>query len=265
MAATVISFVNSKGGAAKTTSAVNVATHLRNLKKKVLLIDMDPQADASFMMGLRPGDVEAAHIGHAMLNPDDFKKVLYTVPFVKKDGNKKFKREIDVCPSHNQLNDVSLQVMGHVAREQKLKRGIAAIKDDYDYIIIDCPPAEGVCTLNALAASDYYIIHVSDLHAQKNIEPTQYMVADVKMINENLKLLGIVFTRFTKKAVSKVIVDQVTEEFKKEVFKTRIRERAELSDVVTMPICSYKSSCDGNKDYAALAAELHKRVKKLEK
>ncbi|NQZ58712.1 MAG: ParA family protein [Lentisphaeraceae bacterium] len=264
MSAKVISFINSKGGVAKTTSAVNIATQLRIKRKKVLLVDLDPQGDASYMLGLNSEGVAEAHIGHALMKPEVFAKTIYTVDFIKKTGNKKSTRDISVCPAHAELDDVVNHLMNQIARELRLQQCLEQVKDDYDYIILDCPPNLGVSSINALVASDFYVLVVdSEPLAMKNIIPNSNAVAQVQAsLNANLKLLGVLFTKYDQQTgLHKQVVEVITETFGNNVFKNKIPRNIEIAEAAGKPLCEHAPRSKGNLAYTAAAEELIKRVK----
>jgi chromosome partitioning protein len=267
MSAKVICFTNCKGGVAKTTSAVNVATQLRLKKKKVLLIDLDPQGDASYMMGLTKDDVGAAHIGHALIDPQCFKKTIYAVEFLKKDGNKKSHRDFYISPAHPQLAEVENSLMTKISRERILKECIDSVRQEYDFIIIDCAPSLGVCTVNALAASDYYVLVVdSEPLAMKNIAPNTDVVRIVQgAVNSDLKLLSVLFTKYDNQtSLHRQVVENVTEVFDGNVFKNKIPKNIEIAESAGSPLCGYAPRSKGCLAYVAVTEELLKKIKKRE-
>ena len=266
MSAKIISFINSKGGVAKTTSAVNIATQLRIKRKRVLLVDLDPQGDASYMLGLDADSVSEAHIGHALMKPDIFKNTIYNVEFIKKTGNKKSKRNIAVCPAHSELDDVVNHLMNQIARELRLQQCLEMVKDDYDYIILDCPPNLGVSSINALVASHFYVLVVdSEPLAMKNIVPNSNAVSQVQAsLNNQLQLLGVLFTKHDHKTgLHKQVADSITEAFDNNVFKVRIPRNIEIAEAAGKPLCEHAPRSKGNIAYTAATEELIKRVKKL--
>lgn len=264
MPAKVISFINSKGGTGKTTSAVNVAAQLRMQRKKVLLVDLDPQANATIMYGLDKEQIKAAHVGHALLNPDDFIHTIYKVNFVKKDGHKKLKRDIDICPSYKDLDDVCIALMPQISRETRLKKCIDNVRDSYDYIILDCPPNYGLCSVNALAASDFYI-PVADCEplSMINLEIHIDIIKQIQQnINSSLTCLGVLFTKYNATKIHNKTVAIVTEAFNNNVFNINIPNNIKFPEAFNMPICSHAPNSKGNIAYFDAVKELLRRVKK---
>lgn len=264
MSAKVIAFVNSKGGVGKTTSAINVATQLRIKRKKVLIVDLDPQGDASYMMGLNLDDVKDSHIGHALMDPTVFENTIYEKEFIKKDGNKVSRKDIYISPAHEVLDTVANHLINDIARETKLSKCLTQVKDDYDYIILDCPPNKGVTFVNALGAADFYILVVdSEPLAMKNIITNTNIVRDVQEnINPKLALLGVLLTKFeSSTSLHQAVLEALESKFTKKVFNVKIPKNIDVAEASSAPLCSHSAKSKGNLAYIELTKEILKKVK----
>lgn len=279
MAATIISVINCKGGVGKTATTISLATSLREKRKKVLVVDIDFQADSTFILGVEESYVKNSHVGVALKHPEVFPDLIEEVVYFKKEGNKKRKRTIDLCPSHQSLKDVLhyLVVNDVTAKDVRLKAAIKTVKDNYDYILIDCGAKLALDTINALAASDYYIPIVdSKPLATKNLKVMDSCIEDVKYHNPELKSLGTLLTMYDhRKKLHRGIRESIDHHFtqlKKEnpdsfenlPFKTNIPDNIEVAECTLemIPLCQYAPRSKGHQAYLELTEEIIKRVKK---
>lgn len=263
MPAKVISFINSKGGVAKSTSAFNISCHLRLMRKRVLLIDLDPQGGATSLMGLSPDDLEYGNIGHALLDSKVFKDIIYQVDFIERKGNKKLKRNLSICPADSDLHYTEERLIVEMAREVRLKRCLEDI-EDFDFVLIDNAPSLGLCPINGLVASDFYIPVVdSSPLAMRTLGSNTDLVEKVQEnFNEDLTCLGVLFTRCNQYRIHKKIIKEVTTLFGNNVFKNSIPESVKIKEAFNRPLCDYAPKSAGNLAYKEVAKELIKRVKK---
>jgi len=218
----VISIANQKGGVGKTAIAVNLPVFLTAFGKRVLLVDIDPQANATFSMGIKPRDLKVS-VYDALLgqvNPRDIIKKTQFLAF-------------DVMPTSHELAGANIELVNMENREFKLKQVIDAVKDQYDFVLIDCPPSLGLLTLNALIASDEVLVPVQCEYLA--LEGLGQLLHNVKLINENLemdiKILGSVLTMYNRRnMVSQRIAKDLRRTFPGYVFDTIIPRVVALSE-----------------------------------
>ncbi|OJU73289.1 MAG: chromosome partitioning protein [Alphaproteobacteria bacterium 40-19] len=208
MSAQIISIINQKGGVGKTTTAVNLASSLAAVEKKVLLIDLDPQGNAT------------TGIGIYMTEYTIYDSILEVVP-LEKSINSTFLPFLDIIGSNNQLAGAEIEMVPLFEREKKLKQVLSRVKEDYNYIIIDCPPSLGLLTLNALVASTHLIVPVQcEFYA---LEGLSRLLSTVKKVQENfnslLSIAGILLTMYDKRCLlNQQVVADVTKILGKKVF-----------------------------------------------
>jgi len=253
--AEIISLVNQKGGVGKTTSAINIAVNLAVLEEKTLLIDFDPQANAT--------------TGVADLY-NDKSNTIYDVLIKKvpiKDCIVKTQIEqFHLIPSSNDLVGAEVELVSMIAREYQLKKILKEIKSDYKFIIIDCPPSLGLLTINALAASDSIIIPIQcEYYALEGLGQLLNTVRLVqKHINSNLEINGVLLTMFDARLnLSKEVSNEVKSYFKDKIFKNVISRNVRLSEAPSFgkPAIMYDANSTGAKNYMQLVEEIIDRVK----
>lgn len=246
----IIAVANQKGGVGKTTTAVNLAASLAAQKFNTLLIDMDPQGNAGSGLGTIPGPNDA-NIYHVLINKVRIEHVAR-------------KTEIPglfVIPSNTQLSGAEIELVGTLARETHLKRALARVKDQYDVIIIDCPPSIGLLTINALAAADAVIVPLQcEYYA---LEGLTHLMESIRLIqssiNPELVIDGIVLTMVdARNNLSHQVIEDVRAHFPKLVFKTMIPRNVRLSEAPShgKPIVLYNPTSRGAVTYVALAKEV---------
>lgn len=246
----IIAIANQKGGVGKTTTSVNLAASLGVLEKKVLLIDADPQANASSGLGI---EVEAVEIGTYQIlehsNTPQEAIVKSTSP------------NVDVIPAHIDLVAIEIELVDKDNREYMLKEALASIKDDYDYILIDCAPSLGLLTLNALTAADSVIIPIQcEYFALEGLGKLLNTIKSVQKIhNAELDIEGLLLTMFdTRLRLSNQVVEEVQKHFNDMVFKTIIQRNVKLSEAPSYgeSIIAFDATSRGASNYLSLAEEV---------
>ena len=247
----IISVANQKGGVGKTTTTVNLSTILAKKGKKVLLIDTDPQGNATSGLGVSK-DVELS-VYDILIGDTEFDETLQETAI----------KNLKVCPSNISLAGAEVQLVSMMSREQRLKTKLDKIKDQYDYILIDCPPSLGLVTLNAFTASDSVLIPVQcEYFALEGVGQLLNTVNLVKKhLNKNLEIEGALLTMYDARTnLSNQVVKEVKKYFEDKVYKTVIPRNVRLSEAPSygMPITVYDPRSKGAKAYEKFAKELLK-------
>lgn len=247
----IIAIANQKGGSGKTTTAVNLSACLASWGKKVLLVDMDPQAQATAHLGINSKTVIDKSIFEVL------KKELPIEKTILETGVKGF----DLVPSDIILSSADIVLNQSVSRENLLKSTLKSVIGQYDYIFIDCPPSLGILTLNSLTAAEEIIIPVQaqyfGIHGIKLLLNTINQIGE--MLNENLRICGVVITMFRSNVnLNAAVADQLERLFPGKVFKTRVRLNVKLSEAPAdgTPVLFYDPRCNGSLDYQELTKEL---------
>lgn len=254
-----ISIFNQKGGVGKTTSVVNLAVALAYLDKKVLVIDMDPQANATTGLGIDKNKVETSIYDLFYLIDDENKEEHW-------DESKfilKSKSGVDLIASENSLSGLEVELVDYdaVERTRKLKTIIESIKASYDYILIDCPPSLGLLSINALVASDSIIIPIqTEYYALEGVSELMNTFELVKAsLNYKLYVEGVLLSMFDKRTkLAYEVVEEVKKFFKDRVFKTMIPRNVRLAEAPShgLSAVEYDPNSQGAMAYISLANEL---------
>jgi chromosome partitioning protein len=249
--AKIISIANNKGGVGKTTSAINIGAGLTLLKKKVLLIDLDPQSNLTTSLGVTDtqNNIYGAICGQYKPEPIEIVKGLYIIPAIT-----------DLAASEIELSS-------KMDREYYLKEIIDEIKDSYDYILIDCPPSLSLLTFNAFTASDEILIPLqSEFLATKGLTKIVEIVSMInRRLNPELIIGGVFLTQYdSRKILNKDVLKTVQEYFTDAVFNTQIRDNVALAEAPArgLDIFRYNEKSFGAEDYRNLSKELIKKHKK---
>ncbi len=244
-----ISIMNHKGGTGKTTSSINIGAGLAKKGFKVLLLDIDSQANLTEGLG----------IGVTELSVYDSIRENKKLPILKISEN------LDLVPSSIDLLSAEMEIVSKIGREQILNKLLKPIRPNYDYIIIDCPPSVGLLTINAMVASDVILIPLlGEYFAYKGVDRLLGIVKEVKeSLNENLEIGGVFITQInTTRILTKTIVDKLTEDLQEKVFDTKIRINVALAEAQLQgqSIFDYAPESNGAKDYGMLVDEILSRL-----
>lgn len=243
----VIAITNQKGGVGKTTTAINLSAALAVKGKKVLLIDTDPQGNATSGLGIDKSK-DNKNVYSVMINGDSIK-----------DSIKETKiKKLHVLPSSIELAGAEIELVNVIAREFVLKNAIEEVKDMYDYILIDCPPSLGLITINSLSAANSVLIPIQcEFYALEGLGQLVNTINLIKKkINTSLEIEGIVLTMYeSRRKLSKEVADEVRKHFKDKVYSTMIPRNVRLSEAPShgLPIVVYDKNSVGTKSYNDLA------------
>jgi len=246
----VLAITNQKGGVGKTTTAVNLSTSMALHKRKTLLIDIDPQGNASTGMGLDKSKVKRC-IYDVLINQDSIKEIILPTQL----------KNLDILPSTIQLAGAEIELVNYISRENKLKHAIKSIKNDYNYIIIDCPPSLGLLTLNSLTAADAVIIPIQcEYYALEGIGQLLNTINLVREnLNSSLEIEGILLTMYDSRTnLSRDVVKEVKKYFKGKIFKAVVPRNVRVSEAPSYgkPVVLYDAKSKGAKAYKKLAREV---------
>ena len=249
--AKIISVANQKGGGGKTTTAINVSSLIAAAEKKTLLLDIDPQANSS------------SGLGFSNQNPSSYEVLIGEKKMGEVISNT-FMPFMDLLPSNINLVGAEIEMIDFPERETILKKALTEIRDNYDFIIVDCPPSLGLLTLNALTASDSVLIPVQcEYFALEGLGQLLNTINIVKQhYNRNLSIEGVLLTMYDSRLrLSQQVAEEVRKYFGDKVFKTIIHRNVRISEAPSFgkPIILYDAVSMGSRNYMALASELLER------
>lgn len=247
---TIISIANQKGGVGKTTTSVNLGAGLAYLGKKVLLVDIDAQGNATTGVGIDKAAIEKC-VYNVLVEDEDIRTIIQ--PTAVKD--------LDILPATIQLAGAEIELVPTISREIRLKRALQPVRDEYDYIIIDCPPSLGLLTINALTASDSVIIPVQcEYYAMEGLSQLLNTVRLVqKHLNKDLAIQGVLLTMLDARTnLGLQVIDEVKKYFRDKVYRSVIPRNVRLSEAPShgKPIMLYDAKSRGSEVYLDLAKEV---------
>ena len=248
--ALTIALVNQKGGVGKTTTAVNLAAYLSAAGKRVLLVDMDPQGNASAGVGVRVATGEN-HIYQVLLEPTRVTDIVRPTNLER----------LHILPAHSDLAGAAIELVGLEAREYRLSQALEKLSDQYDIILIDCPPSLGLLTINGLTAADQVLIPIqAEYYA---LEGLGQLINTINLIQTHLKpslgILGALVTMYDpRNRLAKAVVNELKQHFPNKVFQTMIPRNVRLAEAPSygQPIMLYDHGSRGAEAYQAFAREL---------
>ena len=246
----ILAIINQKGGVGKSTTAVNLAAALGAMNKEVLLVDLDPQGNATSGYGIDKRELDGC-VYDALLGETPVEEVILAC----------VGKGVDVLPSTINLAGAEVELVNEMARENRLKSALGSLRGRYDYILIDCPPSLGLLTINALVAADKLLVPIQcEFYALEGVTKLLDSMNRVKkMLNPSLDIFGIVMTMYDSRTnLSNQVVNEVRSFFGKTVFETMIPRTVKLSEAPSygQPIIEYAPDNKGTEAYNELAREV---------
>ena len=252
--AKIIAFANQKGGVGKTTSAVNVAASLGLLGKKTLIVDLDPQGNATSGVGIPKRSLKGT-VKEVLTGESDIKSVILTTAY----------QNLSIIPTNVSLSGAEFDLYNDEGSEYNLKDALKSISSDYDYIIIDCPPSLGMLTINAFVASDGILVPMqAEFYAVEGLSQLITTTKRIKKLyNEDLQIVGILITMYNKRLLlSMQVMDELQKYYPDKLFNTTISRNVKLSEAPGFgkPVYYHDKHSKGANEYYDVAKELISRI-----
>jgi chromosome partitioning protein len=249
----IIAVANQKGGVAKTTTTVNLSACLAGLGKKVLMVDSDPQGNATSGIGIQKYDLSECYYD-VLINDENIGSLITETQVPG----------LDVVPATLQLAGAEVELVQKQKREYLAKKALDKVKHRYDYILMDCPPSLGLLTINALTAADSYLIPVqAEYYALEGLTLLLRTIESIrKSSNQALRLEGVLLTMYDSRTnLSNQVEDEVQAYFRDKLYQTRIPKNVKLAEAPSygLPICKYDKNSKGCEAYLSLAKEVINR------
>ena len=250
----IIAFANQKGGVGKTTSAVNIAASVGILGKSVLLIDLDPQGNTTSGVGINKKNLKSTSY-ELLIDEIDAAQAIVETEF----------KNLSVIPSNISLAGAEFDLYQLDNREYRLKKQLEAVKDNYDYIFIDCPPSLGMITVNALAGADAVIIPMQcEYYALEGLSQLMITIRKIKQLyNPELEICGILITMFNGRLILTMqVISELKKYYSDKLFKTPVSRNVKLSEAPSFgkPVYYHDKSSKGAVEYLEVAKELIERI-----
>ncbi|HPA71558.1 MAG: ParA family protein [Spirochaetes bacterium] len=250
----IISVSNQKGGVGKTTTTINIAAFLAEKGKRVLIVDIDPQANSGYGLGVNVEETEST-VYEVLIGEIPVREAVYRTNI----------ENLFIVPSNIHLSGAQVDLLDTEHKEFILRNALKPLKDEYDFIFIDCPPSLGILTLNSLVAADTVLIPLQcEYYALEGLSQLLKIISMVQEnLNRNLRIEGVVLTMYDSRTnLSQQVVSDIREFFKEKVFNTIIPRNVKLSEAPSFgkPIGLYDRHCVGSETYEKLALEVLRNV-----
>ncbi len=250
----IISFANQKGGVGKTTSCVNIAASLGVLGFRVLIIDLDPQGNATSGVGISKKGLKAT-TKELLTGEIPVEQIIQETPY----------KNLHVIPTNTALAGAEFELFDIDEPEFRIKKGLESVKDNYDYILIDCPPSLGMLTINAFTASDGVIVPMQcEFYALEGLSQLMVTINRIKrMYNPELSITGILITMFNGRLLlSMQVIAELDKHYSDKIFRTKVSRNVKLTEAPSFgkPTYYHDKSSKGSKEYLEVAKELATRI-----